>query len=202
MRLKICGIKDVETALVCEEYGADAIGFIFVEKSKRYIHPDDALEISFELGPLISRVGVFVDLPIMEVYQIARKLRLDSVQLHGKEDEDYAAELSMEFKIIKAFSFSKNLNLDDLYDYPADSILLDGIKPGSGQSFSWQDAKELKDFPNLILAGGLNPNNVAEAIKTLSPYAVDVSSGVEGKNGKKDHKKIVEFIRKARAYSI
>ncbi len=202
MRVKICGIKDVETALVCEEYGADAIGFIFTTKSKRYIDPDDALEISFELGPLISRVGVFVDLPIMEVYQIARKLRLDAVQLHGKESADYAAELSLEFKIIKAFSFTKNLNLDDLYDYPADSILLDGIKPGSGKAFSWQDAKELADFPNLILAGGLNPDNVAEAIKTLAPYAVDVSSGVEAKDASKDHKKIIEFIKNAKAFDF
>jgi len=195
MRVKICGIKDAETALVCEEAGADAIGFVFVEKSKRYISPDDALEISFELGPLISRVGVFVDLPIMDVYQIARKLRLDAIQLHGHEDADYAAELSMEFKIIKAFSFSKDLDLDSLYDYPADSILLDGINPGSGRAFSWQDAKELADFPNLILAGGLNPNNVSQAIEVLSPYAVDVSSGVEDKNGNKDHDKILEFIR-------
>ena len=198
MRVKICGIKDTETALVCQEAGADAIGFIFVEKSKRFIQPDDALEISFELGPLISRVGVFVDAAIMDVYQIARKLRLDTVQLHGKEDADYAAELSMEFKIIKAFSFTKDLDVDSLNDYPADSILLDGINPGSGQAFSWQDAKALAGFPNLILAGGLSPDNVSEAIKILSPYAVDVSSAVEDSKGNKDPDKIVKFINAAK----
>jgi len=202
MRVKICGIKDAETALVCEAAGADAIGFVFVEKSKRYIHPEQAMEISFELGPLISRVGVFVNSPIMEVYQIARKLRLDAIQLHGNESEDYAAELSMEFKIIKAVSFSKSLELDSLYNYPADSILLDGIKPGSGQAFSWHDAKELAEFPNLILAGGLTADNVAEAIAILSPYAVDVSSGVEDTLGNKDHEKIIEFIRKSKAAQL
>ncbi|HHO56742.1 MAG TPA: phosphoribosylanthranilate isomerase, partial [Trueperaceae bacterium] len=102
------------------------------------------------------------------------------------------------FKIIKAFSFTKDLDIDSLYDYPADSILLDGINPGSGQAFSWQDAKALAGFPNLILAGGLSPDNVGEAIKVLSPYAVDVSSAVEDSKGNKDPDKIVKFINAAK----
>ena len=179
MRVKICGITSTKDALVAEASGADALGLNFFPKSKRYISIDKAIEISDVLGPFISRVGVFVDSSLEEIRHIARQAKLDTIQLHGSEGAVFAKALARDYRIIKAISFSYDLDLEELKAFPADALLLDGLKPGSGEAFDWSHAAFLKDFPRLILAGGLTPDNVQAGIKALSPYTVDVASGVE-----------------------
>ena len=199
VRVKICGITTVRDALLTEAAGADALGFIFVTRSKRYVRPEVVQPIVAAVGPFISKVGVFADAPLAEMQEIARALRLDAIQLHGREAPEVAAELQKEFKVIKALSFSPDLSTEDLHAYPADATLLDGIKPGSGETFQWADASFLKGFPKLILAGGLDPDNVVAGIDALNPYGVDVASGVEAGVRVKDLKKVKQFVARAKA---
>ncbi|CAN5890645.1 phosphoribosylanthranilate isomerase [soil metagenome] len=202
MRVKICGITRVEDARCAEAAGADAVGFIFVPASKRFVTPAQAAALSAALGPFIQRVGVFVDSPLKEVLAVAKKLRLHAIQLHGSEDAAYAAAVRQDFFVIKVWSFQPDLSLDVLKAFPADAIFLDGLKPGSGESFDWTQAAFLKGLPNLILAGGLNPDNVAEGIAVFKPYAVDVSSGVELQPGIKDPNKVQDFVRRAKSTQL
>ena len=198
MRVKVCGITNLKDALLAEAAGADALGFIFVEKSKRYVTPDVVQPIVAELGPFVSKVGVFVDAPLKEMQEVARAARLDTIQLHGTESAEVASELRKDFKVVKVFAFVPDLDLEDLKTYPADAVMLDGIKPGSGEIFAWSDASFLRGFPKLILAGGLNLENVTAGIEALQPYAVDVASGVEASAGVKDGEKVRRFIVQAK----
>ena len=198
MRIKICGITRVEDALAAEGAGADAVGLIFAERSKRRVTLGQAAKISGALGPFVSRVGVFVDSPLGDVVKAAQTLKLSAVQLHGQESAEYAAELHPYIQVIRAVSFSAALDVERLKDFPADAFLIDGLKPGSGERFDWGQAKGLKTLPRFILAGGLTPENVAEAVRTLRPYAVDVASGVEVSPGVKEKGKIQDFVREAR----
>ena len=198
MRVKICGITRAEDALAAEEAGADAVGLIFAERSKRYLTLGRAAEISGALGPFISRIGVFVNAPLEEVLNAVQTLRLSAVQLHGQESAAYAAELRSRIQVIRAVSFHAELDVERLKDFPADAFLIDGLKPGSGERFDWEGAKSLQALPRFILAGGLTPDNVAEAVRTLDPYAVDVASGVEVSPGIKEKGKIQDFVHGAR----
>ena len=157
-----------------------------------------AAEISGALGPFVARVGVFVNAPIEEVFEAVRTLRLSAVQLHGQESAEYAAELRPHVQVIRAVSFHTGLDVERLKDFPADAFLIDGLEPGSGEQFGWGEAKSLQTLPRFILAGGLRPENVAEAVQTLNPYAVDVASGVEVSPGIKEKRKIQDFVRRAR----
>ena len=197
MRVKICGITRPEDAVAAEQAGADAIAFNFVKHSKRLVSVAQAAAASAAVGPFIQRVGVFANSPLETVIETATSLRLHAVQLHGQEDADFAAALRERFWVIKAVSFHKGLSRAELDTFPADGILLDGIKPGSGETFAWKDAASLKGHPRLVLAGGLTPDNVAAGIAALEPYAVDVSSGVEARPGVKDAQKIQDFVRVA-----
>ena len=199
MRVKICGITNAEDALAAEAAGADAVGLIFAERSKRRVTLAQAQAISDVLGPLILRVGVFVDAPLGEVLGAAQTLRLGAVQLHGAEPPGYAEALRPAVRVIKVFTFAPDLTPDTLRRFPADAVLLDGLTPGSGETFLWEEAAALKGFPNLVLAGGLTPDNVATAIRSLQPYAVDIASGVERAIGLKDHVKVQDFVRAAQA---
>ena len=199
VRVKICGITRVEDALCAEAAGADAIGFIFAPASKRFVTPAQAEHLSAALGPFISRVGVFVDSPVAEVQEVARSLRLHAVQLNGSESAAYAAKLREDVSVIKAVSFRADLSLETLQAFPADAILLDGLKPGSGETFDWQQAAFLSALPRLVLAGGLNVSNVRAGIDALKPYAVDLASGVELRPGIKDPEKVQDFVRRAKA---
>lgn len=199
MRVKICGITRVEDALAAEAAGADAIGLIFAERSKRRVTLAQAQSISAVLGPFIARVGVFVDAPLCTVLEAVRALQLSAVQLHGHEDAAYAEALCPHVQVIKAFSFTPDLSAEALRAFPADAVLLDGVQPGSGEAFAWTDAAALAGLPHLILAGGLTPTTVAAGIEALNPYGVDVASGVESSAGIKDHRRIQDFVRKARA---
>ena len=198
MRIKICGITRVEDALAAEAAGADAVGLIFAERSKRRVTLGQAAEISGALGPFVARVGVFVNAPSEDVLKAAQTLKLSAAQLHGQESAAYAAELRSSIQVIRAVSFNAELDVERLKDFPADAFLIDGLKPGSGEQFDWGQAKGLGALPHFILAGGLTPENVAEAVRTLRPYAVDVASGVEVSPGVKEKGKIQDFVREAR----
>lgn len=199
VHVKICGMTSVDDALAAETAGADAVGLIFVKDSKRFIEVSRAAQISAALGPLIARVGVFMDAPLEWVQGVARELQLSAVQLHGAEDAAYARALRRHVRVIKAYAFHPELEPATLASFPADAILLDGLKPGSGERFDWSQAAALAGAVRLMLAGGLNPENVASGIRALSPYAVDVASGVESSPGRKDVGKIQDFVRIAKS---
>ncbi len=202
MRVKICGITRVEDALHAEAAGADAVGFVFAPASKRFVTPARAAELSAALGPLIGRVGVFVNSPLEEVLEVAKTLRLHAVQLHGDEDAAYAARLRRDLFVVKAWSFRPELSLNTLRAFPADAILLDGLKPGGGERFDWHRAAFLGTLPRLILAGGLDPDNLKAGVAALNPYALDVSSGVEVRPGIKDPGLVQDFVRRAKATEL
>ncbi|OZI11079.1 N-(5'-phosphoribosyl)anthranilate isomerase [Bacillaceae bacterium SAS-127] len=195
MKVKICGIQDVDTALYAQQIGTDYIGFVFAE-SKRQVSAEQATAISNHLhkGPL--KVGVFVNEDVKRVEEIAEAASLDIIQLHGDESPEYARKLTR--PVMKAFSYSPQLSMKEVLAYPADLILLDSAKGpyrgGNGTTFDWSLlTSETFDRTRLILAGGLHPDNVQEAITTIQPAAVDVSSGVET-NGVKDWTKMKAFI--------
>ena len=197
VRVKICGIKDTDTALCAAGAGADALGFIFTD-SKRKVSPEKAREIIEALPPFIARVGVFVNQSHDEICRIAEYTGIDTIQLHGEEPPEFCS--SFKYKVIKAFSVAGQEDLEKAVLYRVDAFLLDtsvpGLKGGTGETFDWRLAAVFKGGP-LILAGGLTPENVAGAVQTVRPYAVDVSSGVES-GGQKDMGKIIEFVRRAK----
>lgn len=199
MRVKICGVTRPEDARAAEAAGADAVGLIFAERSKRRVTLEQAHAISAVLGPFVARVGVFVDAPLGMVIEAVSTLRLTAVQLNGHEDAAYADALRPVVQTIRAVSFTPDLNLEALAASSADAFLLDGLEPGGGETFSWQAASALAGTPGFILAGGLTPANVAAGIQLLKPYAVDVASGVESSAGIKDPKRIQDFVRAAKA---
>lgn len=199
-KVKICGITNLEDALIACEYGADALGFIFYKKSPRFIDPEQAKEIVKGLPPFITTVGVFVDEELYKINEIVEKIGLNVVQLHGNESPEFCK--GIERKVIKAVRIGKGQMVKiPLQKYSVSAYLLDtyqeGIPGGTGETFNWEIAKEAKRFGKIILAGGLTPQNVAEAVRIVMPYGVDVSSGVEEVPGKKDSKKIKDFIERA-----
>ncbi|PEJ28808.1 phosphoribosylanthranilate isomerase [Bacillus pseudomycoides] len=200
MKVKICGITDVETAKKACEYGADAIGFVFA-KSKREITPERAKQIIDELPADVMKVGVFVNESVEVIQKIVNDCGLTHVQLHGDEGNHHIRRLNI--PSIKAIGVHLREDIKQATNYKADFLLFDSPKEkfhgGNGKIFSW---KLLDDMPNeirkkCILAGGLHIENIKEAIETVKPYMVDVSSGVET-DGKKDSEKIKQFIRKAK----
>lgn len=199
MKVKICGITDVETALAAVDYGADALGFVFAE-SKRRIDIDRAKEIIKILPEPIMKVGVFVNEAKEEIERIASNVGLTHVQLHGDETLEFCKSLSI--PAIKAVSIQKGYSLEEIVQFPCEYILLDGPKGkyhgGNGLAFDWNILKD-QDLmgKKYILAGGLHEENVQEAIKQIKPFMVDVSSGVETE-GKKDLQKMKSFILKAK----
>ena len=180
--------------------GADALGFIFYPKSPRYIKPEKAAEIIRSLSPFVASVGVFVNASIREIQSVVHTCRLSTVQLHGEEPPEFCKEFSV--KVIKAFRIKGNGFPRRISQYSVDALLLDpyivGIPGGTGTVFNWDVAKRAKRYGRIILAGGLGPENVQEAIQTVDPYAVDVSSGVESSPGKKDHKLLQKFINQVK----
>ncbi len=203
MKVKICGITDMETAKRACEYGIDALGFVFAE-SKRKINPELAKEIIQELPANVLKVGVFVNESVEVIQKIADECGLTHVQLHGDEDNYQIRKLNI--PSIKALGVTSEEDMKNAQTYEVDYILFDSPKEkfygGNGKKFSWE---LLGHMPNelrskTILAGGLNISNIEEAIRTIQPYMVDVSSGVETE-GKKDLKKIKQFIIKAKECS-
>ncbi|WP_088349947.1 phosphoribosylanthranilate isomerase [Bacillus cereus] len=203
MKVKICGITDMEIAKRACEYGADALGFVFAE-SKRKITPKRAEEIIQELPANVLKIGVFVNESVEVIQKIADECGLTHVQLHGDEDNYQIRRLNI--PSIKSLGVTSESDMKNAQGYETDYILFDSPKEkfhgGNGKTFSWEllghMPKELRK--KTILAGGLNALNIEEAIRTVRPYMVDVSSGVETE-GKKDVEKIKQFIIKAKECS-
>lgn len=200
VRVKICGVTRIEDALAAESAGADAVGLIFAERSKRRIDAAKARSISDALGPLMSRVGVFLDQSEALIRAAVEAARLTTVQLHGDTPDELAASLRRDgLQVVRAVTFEPGLAPEAFEGRPFDAILLDGLQPGSGTAFDWHAAEAWQGQPRLILAGGLRPDTVARAIGVLRPYAVDVASGVESAPGEKDRAAIEAFIAAARS---
>lgn len=200
-RVKICGITSPEDALIAVEAGADALGFVFYQESPRHIFPEEAARIISLLPPFVQAVGLFVNETPETVNQISRLCRLGLVQLHGDETPDYCRKI--EQRIMKAFRVCTLTCLDPIASYHPAACLLDAYSPsfygGTGTSFNWEIAQEARQRGHrIVLAGGLTPDNVAEAIRQVQPYGVDVSSGVESAPGKKDPDKVRRFVRTAK----
>ena len=194
--LKICGLKRLEDIIAVNRHGADYAGFVFFEKSKRYVDPYKANELISLLRSDIKPVGVFMDEPLDNVVRIARITGVELVQLHGHESEEYVeyVKRTLDRPVIKAYKASEEGALEKAANSAADYVMIDS-GAGSGKRFDWSI---LKDFKRVyFLAGGLDPESVGEAIRMLEPFAVDVSSGVET-DGIKDEKKIAEFINAVR----
>ena len=200
-RIKICGIKDAETALVAAAEGADAIGFIFARNSPRYIDPDDAQDIMFALPPMVASVGVFMNHSPDAFMDIEERCPTTHTQLHGNEDEKLVQRCG---PAIKAIRYGEATIAADLKRWgtceDVEALLIDGPEPGEGIAFKWEMLPPLLEEVEIpvILAGGLTPENVAEAIRIVRPFGVDVSSGVERSKGVKDHALIAKFCEAVR----
>ncbi len=190
-RVKICGITTWDDARLSIDLGASALGFNFYPLSPRAISPADAWKIIRRLPPFVEAVGVFVNWPPLVVEALARALRLTAVQLHGAESPEEVAKLARTRCVIKAVQVKRGFRVAGLSRYRAvDGILLDGfargLHGGTGRTLDWNLARAARRYGNIILAGGLTPDNIAEAIRVAEPYAVDVASGVEARPGRKD----------------
>ena len=199
MKVKICGITNLDDALVATELGADALGFVFADSPRRIVL-DQVQEIAAGLPPFVCKVGVFVDSGFEEIQRAISIGSLDLVQLHGSEDPDLCRLLAP--RVVKSFRVKDESVLDLLSRYEVRAYLFDTynkvLKGGTGQVFDWDIAKRATEKGRIILSGGLNPDNVMQAVCDVRPYAVDVSSGVESRPGKKDHQKLRSFIQAAK----
>lgn len=200
-KVKICGITNSEDAILSSKLGADALGFNFYKKSPRYMLPEKAREIIDDLPAEILKVGVFVNETLEMILEIAQTAKLDAIQLHGDESEEFVDELKRKtsLEIIKAFRVSPEFAPEDVLKHEVDAVLLDAFSAkdhgGTGETFDWEVAKRVKNiFPKLYLAGGLSPENVAEAIFRVEPFAVDACSCLEKTKGKKDLQKLTDFF--------
>lgn len=196
-RVKICGITCLEDALLAIDAGADALGFVFYAPSPRYVSPDVAAEIIRKLPPFVTTVALFVDAPVAEIQSVITLTQIDLLQFHGKETADYCEQFSRPY--FKALRMSADLDVSaTAAEYSsARAILLDayrkGVPGGTGESFDWQRIPSDLSKP-LILAGGLDESNIYRAITEVSPFAVDVSGGVERIKGRKSPEKINTFM--------
>jgi phosphoribosylanthranilate isomerase len=196
--VKICGITSEEDALLAVAMGADAVGFVFAP-STRQLQPVQAYDIVRRLPPDVLTVGVFRDELPQRVVDIVHQVGVRAAQLHGHESvADTAFVRSRVGMVIKAFPAGSPA-LDHVHEYRADAVLIDSATPGSGQMFDWALAEGAPLDRRVILAGGLDPGNVAEAIQRVRPWGVDVSTGVESAPGRKDPRKVKDFIERARA---
>ncbi|WP_046173396.1 phosphoribosylanthranilate isomerase [Domibacillus indicus] len=199
MKVKICGITSFEAASWAREAGADMIGFVFAESSRK-IPAEFARQLAEAVGPDVKKVGVFVNEPEESIRSIAEEVGLDYIQLHGDETAQFAQKMPV--PVIKAFSVKQGLSFKEMFAFPADYILIDSppakYRGGSGHAFDWSVLENADvDKSRLILAGGLNPDNIKEAVQSVGPFAVDISSGVE-RDGRKDEEKIFQFVQRAK----
>jgi len=196
MHIKICGITRTEDALLAAELGATAVGFVLWPGSPRAIDPFRARTIARHLPPLVAVVGVFVDQPLEYVRRVARLVPLDAIQLHGGESADYCRDAGA--RVIKAIAASRTA-ADEVVRLPRNVVvLLDAVDPvrhgGTGRSVDWTVAARVARMRPTILAGGLRPENVGEAVRRVRPFGVDVSSGVEARPGVKDGGRLRDFF--------
>ena len=200
-KVKICGITNLEDALLSAKFGADALGFNFYLESPRYISPEKAREIIKQLPAGVLKVGVFVNESLDKIIKIAETAKLGAIQLHGEETPEFVREIKTKtnLEIIKAFRVSPEFKAEDLLNYEVDAVLLDTYSRhehgGTGKTFDWEVAKNVqKIFPKMYLAGGLTAANAKEAVKKIEPFAIDACSLLERAKGFKDLQKVEEFI--------
>ncbi len=201
-KIKICGITDVEDALAAAELGADAVGFVFADSPRR-VTPERAAAIASKLPPFVVKVGVFAGAPPREAAAIAARCGLDAIQIYaGERGEAGMTPLETRLRVIVAVRVGSAADAEMAAGIEAHAVLLDskadGAMGGTGASFDWSLLSNLDFASPVILAGGLRPDNVAQAVRLVRPYAVDVSSGVEYGPGKKDRGKIKAFIEAVR----
>ncbi|NLZ49454.1 MAG: phosphoribosylanthranilate isomerase [Clostridiales bacterium] len=201
IKVKICGLTRALDIEYVNEFKPDYAGFVFAD-SKRRVSADQALELAKNLSNDIKIVGVFVNEDINTVREIAEKVKLDILQFHGDEDINYINSFK-DYEVWKAISIKSEEDLLNLNGYSDVRFLLDskieGLRGGSGKTFDWNILKDFDLQNKIILAGGLNCENILDALRIVKPYGVDVSSGVESE-GVKDYKKIKEFIGKVRSF--
>lgn len=204
VQIKVCGITNLNDALACADAGADLLGFNFYPGSPRYIDPNAAREIVAQLPMSLLTVGVFVNAGTpAEVERLAKMARVAAVQLHGDQSPSYCRELSGRF-VIKALRANKGFKPESAADYPSDAVLLDSfdahLAGGTGKVFDWSLARQTRELvPKLILAGGLGPENIAEAVSIVQPYGVDACSSLESSPGRKDVARVRAFINAIRS---
>lgn len=204
VRVKVCGITNLDDALVAAAAGADALGFNFWPQSVRYIEPRLAAAIIAHLPPFVAPVGVFVNAAQAQVESIVRRTGLRAVQLHGEEGPEEAAALAaLPLTVLKALRVGPRFEPQQLRRYAAAAaFLLDtdiqGQRGGTGRTFDWKRARAAGRYGRIFLAGGLTPETVADAIRQGQPYGVDVCTGVEQRPGVKDHRRLREFIERAK----
>ncbi len=199
-RIKICGITNESDALHAVACGADALGFVFFAGSPRCVDPASVRAIVEQLPTNVVKVGLFVNEQPEVVNRTVTESGIDLVQLHGDETPEYCRQIDK--PVMKALRVRNEESLAGWQDYPTEAILLDAWHPdkfgGTGEACDWELAGEMARQTNIILAGGLNPDNIAEAVKIVQPHGVDVSSGVEQSPGRKDPEKVAAFIENAR----
>lgn len=196
-RVKICGITRVGDGVTAAEAGADALGFVFYEKSVRYVSIDKAAEICCKIPPFVTKVGLFVDASEEEVRRVIDNVHLDLLQFHGDESPEFCQNFNLPYiKAIRAKSRESIIEAIDAH-CAAIGVLVDSYVPGkpggTGSTFDWS-LVPVEHRSKIILAGGLDSGNVADAIASIRPYAVDISGGVESGKGIKDSDKIYQFI--------
>jgi len=196
VKVKICGITNYEDAAAALDMGADLLGFNFYPKSPRFIAPDRAAEIINKLPAFIDLAGIFVNTSIDQIHETKNLCQLDWVQLHGDENPQFCRELlSHNVKVMKAIRIKDQTDIKKADDYFTDAILLDAFNPekygGTGLTFDWNIIGHIGK--RVFLAGGINPDNAADAVK-LGVYGIDVCSGIESEPGKKDHKKMKKLF--------
>lgn len=202
--IKICGITNLDDALAAVAAGADALGFNFYKPSPRYITPQNARDIIGQLPGEMLTVGVFVNEASPEdVRQIASEAGVAALQLHGDESPGYCRELADRY-VIKTLAVSTNFDSQMVHAYQTEAVMLDtkdaALRGGTGRRFDWSIAKEVNQLvPKLFLAGGLSPENIAEAIETVRPYAVDACSALEDRPGIKNHMRMRALVEVARS---
>jgi phosphoribosylanthranilate isomerase len=203
MKVKICGITNLDDALLCQTLGADVLGFILYPESKRYISPEDALKIIENLSPFTMKIGVFVNESSEKINGIASKLKLNAVQLHGNETPEIVSKIK--YPVIKSFRIKEQFDFSVLHEYKNAYYLLDSFSKtqfgGTGIKFNWNVIPDnLKN--KIILAGGVSVENIEEIFNTIKPAAVDLSSSLEYEPGKKNKDKVTEFFRKFNSLCI
>ena len=203
IKVKICGMTQLKDALFAVEQGVDAVGFIFYKKSPRAVTMKTVREIIKKLPPLVETVGVFVNESAERVNKIADYCGLDLVQLHGEESPAFCRKIHR--RVIKAFRVKDLQSIKQLSKFPVSGFLLDtfsdNLHGGTGKTFDWNLALPAKKIGPVILAGGLTPSNIRQAVRRVRPYGVDVCSGVEKSSGIKDLEKVRAFLKNIRSGS-
>lgn len=203
VKVKICGITNLDDARLACELGADALGFVFHKPSPRCVAPEKALAIIQRLPPFVTKVGVVVNMSLLELKELCDQIPIDVIQLHGDESPEYCRQITA--PVLKAFRVDGNFEFEKLQSYQTSGFLLDTLVNqntfgGSGVAFDWTIARDANRYGRIVLSGGLNSDNVLRGIEMVRPYAVDVSSGVEAIPGKKNPEKMKSFFNEIRKY--